>query len=91
VNIPIALGALGAIPPASGFNYFSAFVVGAIFMYYLPRYHFRWWSHYNYILGIALDSGVAISVLLIYLFMYLPNGGVELVSFPFVVQMQTED
>ncbi|KZO90420.1 OPT oligopeptide transporter [Calocera viscosa TUFC12733] len=78
INIPVCLMGLGTIPPASGFNYFSAFVVGAIFMYYIRRYHFQWWSHYNYILSVALDSGVVITALLIYLCFYLPSTPIEL-------------
>ncbi|EJT97990.1 OPT oligopeptide transporter [Dacryopinax primogenitus] len=91
VNIPLALGGLGAIPPASGYNYFSAFLVGGLFMYYLRRYHFPWWAKYNYVLSVALDSGVAITALLIYLCLYLPGGVVELVWWGNTVFMQNLD
>ncbi|KZT58250.1 OPT oligopeptide transporter [Calocera cornea HHB12733] len=80
INIPLALYGAEGMPPASGFNYVSGFLVGTIFMYYIRRYHVEWWSRYNYLLSVALDSGVAISALLIYLIMYLPSTPIVLVG-----------
>ncbi|KAE9409309.1 OPT oligopeptide transporter [Gymnopus androsaceus JB14] len=78
VNIPVFFGGVGAIPPASGINYTSWAAVGFVFNYCIRRFHFRWWMRYNYILSAALDSGVAVSLILIFFFVQLPKGGFTL-------------
>ncbi|KAI8870520.1 OPT-domain-containing protein, partial [Ramicandelaber brevisporus] len=50
--------------------------VGAFFNYYLRRYKTDWWSKYAYSLSAGLDSGLAISTILI--FFIVQNNGVEL-------------
>jgi hypothetical protein len=40
--------------------------VGYIFQYVIRRRATSWWQKYNYVLSAALDSGVAISTLLIF-------------------------
>jgi len=40
--------------------------------------HFRWWLRFNYLLSAALDSGVAIGVILIFFCLQFPRGGVTL-------------
>ena len=69
---------LGAIPPASGMNYASWVLVGFIFNYCIRRYRFRWWMRYNYILSAALDSGVAVSSIVIFFCLLYPRGGIQL-------------
>ncbi|KAF8350168.1 OPT oligopeptide transporter protein-domain-containing protein [Amanita rubescens] len=78
VNIPVMFAGLGAIPPASGMNYASWILVGFIFNYCIRRYRFRWWMRYNYILSAALDSGVAISSIVIFFCLLYPKGGIQL-------------
>lgn len=41
-------------------------IVGFIFQFVIRRRHFAWWSKYNYVLSAALDSGVAISIVVIF-------------------------
>lgn len=41
VNVPVMLGTLEQIPPASGINLSSWFMFGAIFQFYIRRAHFR--------------------------------------------------
>jgi len=78
VNIPVMFSGLGAIPPASGMNYASWALVGFIFNYCIRRYRFRWWMRYNYILSAALDSGVAVSSIVIFFCLLYPRGGIQL-------------
>ena len=66
VNIPILLGGLGGIPPATGINYIAWIVAGFIFNYCIRRFHFRWWMRYNYILAAALDGGVILGMFVIF-------------------------
>lgn len=78
VNVPILFAGVTSIPPASGINYSSWIVVGCIFQYFMRRYHFRWWMRYNYILSAGLDAGVAIGMVVIFLVLGLPKGGISL-------------
>ncbi|CAE6479445.1 unnamed protein product [Rhizoctonia solani] len=67
VNMPVVFTGTGNMPPASGINYSSWVMVGFIFQYWIRRRHFGWWSRYNYILSAALDSGVAVGTIVIFL------------------------
>ena len=75
INIPVFFGGLSAMPPASGINYSSWLLVGFFFQWFMRRYHFRWWTRYNYILAAGLDAGVALSLFFIFLTLQLPKGG----------------
>ncbi|KAF8342569.1 OPT oligopeptide transporter [Cantharellus anzutake] len=77
-NAPVFFTGTGAMPPASGINFSSWALVGFIFQYWIRRRHFRWWSSYNYILSAALDSGVAIGVVVIFFSLSLAKGGLTL-------------
>jgi len=72
-NAPVFFTGTGLMPPASGINYSSWALVGFIFQYWIRRRHFRWWSSYNYVLSAALDTGVALATVLIFLTLYLPT------------------
>ncbi|KAF8885196.1 OPT oligopeptide transporter [Infundibulicybe gibba] len=65
-QFPVIFSGTGAIPPASAVNYVPWAIVGFIFQYAIRRRHFSWWTKYNYVLSAALDSGVAISAVLIF-------------------------
>ncbi|KAH0590028.1 hypothetical protein H2248_000206 [Termitomyces sp. 'cryptogamus'] len=39
------------------------------------RRYFSWWTKYNYVLSAALDSGVAISILVIFFALQFPKNG----------------
>jgi OPT family small oligopeptide transporter len=41
VNVPVMFAGVGVMPPATGINFSSWFTVGAIFQYFMRRYHFR--------------------------------------------------
>jgi len=75
INIPVFFAGLGAMPPASGINYVSWVLWGFVFNFVVRRFHFRWWMRYNYILSAALDSGFALSLLIIFFALGLPKPG----------------
>jgi len=59
ISTPIVLNGVGFIPPATGINYSSWFVVGFIFQYWIRRRNFLWWSKFNYVTSAALDAGTS--------------------------------
>ncbi|KAK4757553.1 hypothetical protein SAY87_018854 [Trapa incisa] len=73
INLPILLGATGAMPPATPLNYNAWVLVGTVFNFFIFRYHKRWWQRYNYILSAALDAGVAFMGVLLYLAFEMEN------------------
>lgn len=75
LNFPVLFAGTGYIPPASAVNYVPWAIVGFIFQYILRRRHFSWWAKYNYVLSAALDSGVAVSVVLIFFILQYPKNG----------------
>ncbi|KAF9210190.1 hypothetical protein BGZ49_000011 [Haplosporangium sp. Z 27] len=74
VHWPVLLAATGNMPPALPYFYTNGLLVGFIFMFLLKRYRYDWWSRYNYLTSAALDSGVAISGLLIFFCIQSWNG-----------------
>jgi len=75
VNWPIIFSGTGYIPPASALNYVPWAITGFIFQYVIRRRHFSWWTKYNYVLSAALDSGVAISIILVFFCLQYPRNG----------------
>ncbi|KAJ5241633.1 uncharacterized protein N7469_003224 [Penicillium citrinum] len=67
VHIPLFLGGLNFLPPATGMNYGSWAVVGLIFGWFVRRRLHAWWSKYNFVLSSALDSSVSVAGVLIFL------------------------
>jgi OPT family oligopeptide transporter len=63
---PIILGGGGAIPPATPLNYMTWGIVGYIFQSVIRKRNFRWWSRLNYLTASGLDTGLAISTLVIF-------------------------
>ena len=79
INIPVLFAGLDGLPPGSGLNFISWVLTGFIFNYVIRRLHFRWWMRYNYILSAALDSGLALCAIAIFLSLGLPKpGGIQL-------------
>ncbi|KAG1903462.1 OPT oligopeptide transporter protein-domain-containing protein [Suillus fuscotomentosus] len=75
VNFPVIFSGMGAIPPASALNYVPWAIVGFIFQYVIRRKHFSWWTKYNYVLSAAMDSGLAVSIILIFFCLQYPDNG----------------
>ncbi|KXN83350.1 Sexual differentiation process protein isp4 [Leucoagaricus sp. SymC.cos] len=72
---PVIFNGTGLIPPATAINYVPWAAVGFIFQYVVRRRHFSWWTKYNYVLSAALDSGVAISIVIIFFCLQFPRNG----------------
>ncbi|KAI0331596.1 OPT oligopeptide transporter [Cubamyces sp. BRFM 1775] len=75
VNWPVIFTGTSYIPPASALNYVPWAIVGFIFNYVIRRRHFSWWTKYNYILSAGLDSGVAVSIIVVYFALQYPKNG----------------
>jgi len=59
----------------SAVNFVPWAIVGFIFNYHIRRRHFSWWTKYNYVLSAALDSGLAVAVVLIFFILQYPKNG----------------
>ncbi|KAF5313063.1 hypothetical protein D9619_003678 [Psilocybe cf. subviscida] len=75
INLPVIFNGTGAIPPATAINYVPWAAVGFVFQYLIRRRHFSWWTKYNYVLAAALDSGLAVSILVIFFTLQFPKNG----------------
>ncbi|KAJ8517514.1 hypothetical protein ONZ45_g5328 [Pleurotus djamor] len=75
ISTPVVLNGVSAIPPATGINYSSWFLVGFIFQYLIRKRNFAWWSKFNYVTSAALDSGTVIALILIFFTLQFPKGG----------------
>lgn len=73
INLPVLLGATGAMPPATPLNYNAWIIVGTIFNYFVFKYRKNWWQRYNYILSAALDAGVAFMGVALYFTLGMQN------------------
>ncbi|KAJ0331232.1 hypothetical protein COL5a_002768 [Colletotrichum fioriniae] len=86
---PLFFAGTGNVPPATGINYTSAFVVSFIFNKWLKGKFPQWWAKYNYVLSAALDSGLAISAIVIFFALVFP--GVQLSWWGNNIQRSTID
>ena len=66
VNMPIIFGGNGMIPPATTLNYLSWATVGYIFNGFIRKRFRGWWSEYNYITSAGMDTGLALSTIIIF-------------------------
>jgi hypothetical protein len=41
-------------------------IVGFVFQKYIKTRHWRWWARLNYLTGVGLDTGLALSTLFIF-------------------------
>ncbi|KAI6137283.1 OPT oligopeptide transporter protein-domain-containing protein [Pisolithus sp. B1] len=63
------------IPPATALNFVPWALVNYIFQNIIRKHNFPWWAKYNYVLSAALDSGLAVSVLVIFFTLQYPMNG----------------
>lgn len=66
VNLPVLFGSLSWIPPATGLNFSCWAVVCWLFNDFIRKRKGDWWRKYNMTLSAALDSGVAVGVVVIF-------------------------
>lgn len=76
VNMPVLLGALANMPPATAVNYTSWIIVGTIFNYFVFKYRKEWWRKYNYVLSAALDAGLAFMAVILYFCLQMSDIGI---------------
>ncbi|KAK1147785.1 hypothetical protein N8T08_000298 [Aspergillus melleus] len=74
ISWPVAFGAMSQVPPATGISFSSWWIVNIIFNGLIKRRKPAWWAKYNYVLSAALDSGVAVSTVIIFFCIILPAG-----------------
>lgn len=66
VNLAVVFGSLSWIPPATGLNFSVWAIVCYIFNFEIKRRKKDWWRKYNMTLSAALDSGLAVGVVVIF-------------------------
>ncbi|KAK6905984.1 OPT family small oligopeptide transporter [Kwoniella mangroviensis CBS 8507] len=66
VSPTLIMNAGTLLPKNTGINFSSWFLVSFVFGYLIHKKKTAWWRKYNMITATALDSGVAIAVILIY-------------------------
>ncbi|KAJ5578797.1 uncharacterized protein N7459_007761 [Penicillium hispanicum] len=70
VHIPLFLGGLNYLPPATGMNYGSWAIVGLAFGWLVRKRSHGWWSKYNFVLSSAMDSSVGVAGVIIFFTIY---------------------
>ncbi|KAI1076115.1 OPT family small oligopeptide transporter [Whalleya microplaca] len=66
INWPLIFVGTYNVPPATGINYSSWYIVNMIFNKIIYKRFYAWWTKYNYVLAAALDTGLAISGIVIF-------------------------
>jgi len=74
VNWPLIFVGTYNVPPATGINYSSWALVNWVFNKWIRTKYFAWWSKYNYVLAAALDTGIALSAIIIFFCITYPGG-----------------
>ncbi|KAF2473496.1 OPT-domain-containing protein [Lindgomyces ingoldianus] len=73
VNLAVVFGSLSWIPPATGLNFSVWAIVCYIFNYEIRKRKMAWWKKYNMTLSAALDSGLAVGVVVIFFGIVFPG------------------
>lgn len=66
INMPVLIGATGAMPPATAVNVTGWIIVGFVSGFVVYRYKREWWQRHNYVLSGALEAGLAFTGVLLY-------------------------
>ncbi|EJT68177.1 sexual differentiation process protein isp4 [Gaeumannomyces tritici R3-111a-1] len=66
INLPVLLGSLSWIPPATGLNFSVWAVVCFFFNYLLKNRATAWWAKYSMTLSAALDSALASGIVVVF-------------------------
>ncbi|KQK19658.1 oligopeptide transporter 7 isoform X1 [Brachypodium distachyon] len=73
VNMPVLLGGISHMPPATAVNYTAWIFIAFLSGYMVYKYRRDWWERHNYLLSGALDAGLAFMAVLIYVCLGLEN------------------
>lgn len=77
INAPVFFNGPGNIPPSTVYNYSLFFVIGFGWNHYVREWYRTFHVKYTYILSAAIDSGVAISAVIIFLCVAYPAGALS--------------
>ncbi|RMZ79063.1 hypothetical protein DV737_g3550, partial [Chaetothyriales sp. CBS 132003] len=66
INLPVLFGSLSWIPPATGLNFSGWAVICFLFNSLIRRRAPAWWAKYTMTMSAALDSGLAIGLVVIF-------------------------
>ncbi|TVU17005.1 hypothetical protein EJB05_33011, partial [Eragrostis curvula] len=77
VNMPVLIGAINQMLPATAVNFTTWILVGFLSGYVLYRHRRSWWERHNYLLSGALDAGLAFMAVLIYFCLGLEDIGFD--------------
>ena len=64
-------------PSWANSSYATWSIVGFIFNFHIKRRYPAWWGKYNYVTSAALDCGLAVSLIVIFLVLSLPKAGIK--------------
>ncbi|KAF2687409.1 OPT-domain-containing protein [Lentithecium fluviatile CBS 122367] len=73
VNLAVVFGSLSWIPPATGLNFSVWAIVCYVFNFEIRKRKKEWWKKYNMTLSAALDSGLAVGVVVIFFGIVFPG------------------
>lgn len=73
VNLPVLFGSISWIPPATGLNFSVWAVVCWVFNDVIRRRKREWWKKYTMTLSAALDSGLAVGVVVVFFGLLYPG------------------
>jgi OPT family oligopeptide transporter len=73
INFPVLFGSLSWIPPATALNFSVWGLLCWLFNDRIRRVNRAWWDKYNMTLSAALDSGLAVGVLVIFFALVYPG------------------
>ncbi|KAL8695698.1 MAG: hypothetical protein Q9224_003225 [Gallowayella concinna] len=73
INLPVLFGSLSWIPPASGLNFSVWALVCFTFNSVIRKRKSEWWGKYTMTLSAALDSGLAVGVVVIFFGVIFPG------------------
>lgn len=66
INLPVLFGSLSWIPPATGLNFSVWALVCYIFNHVIKNRAGAWWAKYTMTLSAALDSGLAVGIVVVF-------------------------
>ncbi|CAK7262797.1 hypothetical protein SEPCBS57363_000227 [Sporothrix epigloea] len=66
INLPILLGSLGWIPPATGLNFSVWALVCYLFNHLVKRRATAWWAKYTMTMSAALDAALASGIVVVF-------------------------
>jgi len=73
INLPVLLGSLSWIPPATGLNFSVWAVVCFVFNYLIKNRATAWWAKYTMTLSAALDSALACGIVVVFFTVIYPG------------------